>query len=152
MDPIADFFIRIKNGYRAKKPAVLIPFSQLKAEITRVLEARGYIGAIEKKGRKVRKFLEIGLLYPDGAPALGGVRLISKPSRRIYLKRNEIRPVRQGHGLPGGDERGGCAEGGRRRRRDRGSMVTPTNYEFHRITNAERRTVGIRNSILIRNS
>ncbi|OHA09555.1 MAG: 30S ribosomal protein S8 [Candidatus Sungbacteria bacterium RIFCSPLOWO2_01_FULL_60_25] len=99
MDPIADFFIRIKNGYRAKKPAVLIPFSQLKAEITRVLEARGYIGAIEKKGRKVRKFLEIGLLYPDGAPALGGVRLISKPSRRIYLKRNEIRPVRQGHGL-----------------------------------------------------
>ena len=99
MDPIADFFIRIKNGYRAKKPAVLIPFSQLKAEITRVLEARGYIGAIEKKGRKVRKFLELELKYPDGVPALGGVRLISKPSRRIYTKKSEIRPVRQGYGL-----------------------------------------------------
>ena len=99
MDPIADLFIRIKNGYRAKKATVLVPFSQLKAEIARVLEARGYLGAAEKKGRKVRKFLELELTYPDGVPALDDIRLISKPSRRMYIKKSEIRPVRQGHGL-----------------------------------------------------
>src|SRR3989344_5042288 len=99
MDPIADLFIRIKNGYRAKKVTVLVPFSQLKAEIARVLEARGYLGAAEKKGRKVRKFLELELTYPDGVPALDDIRLISKPSRRMYIKKSEIRPVRQGHGL-----------------------------------------------------
>lgn len=99
MDPVSDFFIRIKNGYRAKAASVVIPFSQLKGEIARVLEARGYIGAMEKKGRKVRKFLEIELKYPDGMNALTDVRLISKPSRRMYIKKSEIRPVRQGHGM-----------------------------------------------------
>lgn len=99
MDPVSDLFIRIKNSYRAKKPTVVVPFSEFKAEIARVLAARGYIGAVEKKGRKVRKFLELELKYREGAPALADVRLISKPSRRIYIKKEEIRPVRQGHGL-----------------------------------------------------
>lgn len=99
MDPISDLFIRIKNGYRAKKPMVIVPFSAFKAEIARVLAARGYIGAAEKRGRKVRKFLELELRYSGGAPALADVRLISKPSRRIYVTKDIIRPVRQGHGL-----------------------------------------------------
>ena len=99
MDAVSDFFIRIKNGYRAKKAMVVVPHSKLKAEIARVLQARGYVGAVEKKGRRVRKFLELELRYPSNAPALESVRLISKPSRKMYLKKNEIRPVRQGFGL-----------------------------------------------------
>ena len=99
MDSVSDFFIRIKNGYRAKKAMVVVPHSKLKAEIARVLQARGYVGEVEKKGRRVRKFLELELRYPSNAPALESVRLISKPSRKIYLKKDEIRPVRQGFGL-----------------------------------------------------
>ena len=98
-DPLSDFFIQIKNGYRARKGAVVVPFSNLKSEIARVLEARKYIGSYEKKGRKVRKFLELKLLYDDGKPSLTEVRLLSKPSRRLYVGVDKIRPVRQGHGL-----------------------------------------------------
>lgn len=98
MDPVSDFFTRIKNGYRARKTTVVVPHSALKAEIARLLAARGYLEAVEKKGRKVRKFLELKLRYRGAVPALTGVTLISKPSRRIYLKRGEIRLPRQGFG------------------------------------------------------
>ncbi len=71
----------------------------MKESIARVLEARGYIAGYEKKGRKIRKFLDITLRYDDGAPALEGVRRVSKASRRLYAGTSEIRRVRQGHGL-----------------------------------------------------
>ena len=98
MDPVSDFFTRIKNGYRARKTTVVVSHSDLKAEIARLLAGRGYLEAVEKKGRKVRKFLELTLRYRGAVPALTDVTLISKPSRRIYLKRGEIRLPRQGFG------------------------------------------------------
>ena len=99
MDPISDFFTRIQNAYRAKKSTVVVPYSNLKSEIARLLEERGYILGFERKGRKVRKFLEITLRYEAGAPAMSAMRRISKPSRRLYVAKGEIRPVRQGFGL-----------------------------------------------------
>lgn len=99
MDTIADFFVRIKNGYRSGAETVAVPFSKMKAEISRVLESRGYVGGSEKKGRKARKFLEVTLRYDDKTPALTSIRRISKASRRLYVKRDTLRPVRQGFGM-----------------------------------------------------
>lgn len=99
MDPIADFLTRIKNGYRAKKSSVIIPYSRIKDDMVRILEARNFIAGVEKKGRKVRKFLEVKLRYENSSPALSNARRVSRPSRRLYLRRGEIRPVRQGFGI-----------------------------------------------------
>lgn len=98
-DPISDFFTRIKNGYRAKKASVLVPYSAMKEHLAAVLEERNYIAGFEKRGRKVRKFLDIKLRYDDTVPALTDARRISKPSRRLYVTKDAIRPVRQGFGL-----------------------------------------------------
>ena len=99
MDPIADMFTRLRNGYRAKKATVILPYSKIKEGILRLLAAKHYISDMEKKGRKVRKFLEVGLRYDGVSPALTHIRRLSKPSRRLYLRKDEIRPVRQGFGL-----------------------------------------------------
>lgn len=98
-DPISDFFTRIKNGYRARKDSVLVPYSKMKDEIARLLEARGYIAGSEKKGRKVRKFLEIKLRYEGKEPALLDYQRVSRPSQRLYTNARAIRAVRQGTGL-----------------------------------------------------
>jgi len=98
-DPVGDMIVRIKNAYRAKKESVLIPHSNLKEALAKVLKGRGYIGDIERKGRKIRKFLEISLKYDDGAPALTGARRVSKPSRRMYVKSADLKPVKYGHGI-----------------------------------------------------
>ena len=98
-DPIADFFNRIRNGYAAKNAAVLIPYSKLKEEIARLLQAKRSIARSEKKGRKIRKFLEVHLRYDGTKPAIRGVKRISRPSRRLYIKASDIRSVRQGFGF-----------------------------------------------------
>lgn len=99
MDPISDFLNRIKNGCRAQKTSVIAPYSKIKGEIAKILEEKKYIAGAEKKGRKVRKFLEVKLLYEDRTPAISGVKRVSKPSRRAYWSKDEIRPVRQGFGV-----------------------------------------------------
>ena len=104
MDTISDFFIRIKNAYLVKKDRVVIPFSKIKYEMAKILEQRGFISAIRKK-KKVKKggfeqlFLDLKLKYDDDIPSFEDVKLISKPGRRIYLNKTEIRPVREGYGI-----------------------------------------------------
>lgn len=97
-DPIADMIIRIKNAGATHKEATSFPYSKLKHEICTVLEKEGFIGDIAKKGKKVVKTLEVGILYANGHPRIQNVRRVSKPSRRIYRKVGEIRKVKQGFG------------------------------------------------------
>lgn len=98
-DPIGDMLVRIKNGYRARKALVVVPHSGLKEQIAKILEARGFLSAMEKKGKRARKFLELTLSYRDGVPSLHEAKRVSKPSRRIYRKAKEIRPVKYGRGV-----------------------------------------------------
>ncbi len=98
-DPISDFLICIKNGYRAGKSSVVVPYSKMREGIAGILEGRKYIEGFEKKGRKVRKYMEVKLCYDGKRPALEGVRRVSKPSRRLYVSKDKIKPVRQGFGL-----------------------------------------------------
>src|SRR5438046_9168645 len=42
-DPIADFLARVRNGTRAQKSEVLVPYSKIKAELARILKDEGYI-------------------------------------------------------------------------------------------------------------
>ena len=97
-DPISDMIIRIQNAYRARKESVVIPFSKLKFEIATALEKEGYIKGVAKKGKKVTKAIELGLVYEGGKPLVQGVKRVSKPSRRVYQKASEIRPVKNGYG------------------------------------------------------
>ena len=89
-DPIADMFIRLQNAYRAGHESLTLPHSKVKAEIARVLKEEGYVADFEKKGKKVRKFLELQLKYSSGIPALLGIRRVSKSSRRLYVKKDGI--------------------------------------------------------------
>ena len=106
MDTISDFFITIKNAYLAKKDRAVIPFSKMKYEMARILEEKGFVSAVRKKRKKGKNleskeflYLEVKLKYEDGVPAMSGVRLVSKPGRRIYLKKDKIRQVRSGYGV-----------------------------------------------------
>jgi len=98
-DPVADFINRLKNAGAVKHATVSIPFSNLKAAIAEKLKEAGYVANTEKKGKKVKKTLEVALKYDAaGKSVIKGVKRVSKPSRRIYRSTLEIRPVRQGHG------------------------------------------------------
>lgn len=91
MDPISDMFIRIKNAQKAGHESLQFPYSQFKYKILKVIERGGFIGKVEKKGKRVKKILEVKLLYKNGSPLVSGTKLISKPSRRIYSSYKDLR-------------------------------------------------------------
>ena len=98
-DPIADLITRLKNAGAVKHANVSVPFSNFKLAIAEKLKEQGFVKAVEKKGKKVKKTLDIVLAYDaSGAPRIHGVKRISKPGRRMYKSVFEIRPVRYGHG------------------------------------------------------
>ena len=99
-DPIADFLIRIKNAGYAKRPSVVVPFSKMKFAIAEVLQTKGFIGEVAKKGKTTPRFLSINLLYEaNGRPKVNDVKRISKPSRRLYEKAKNIKSYRSGFGM-----------------------------------------------------
>lgn len=104
-DPISDMIIRIKNAGRAGLVSVVMPHSQLKEEIAKALLRAGYVSSVEKKGKKIKKYLELGLAYAQSAehgprrPKVFDVKRISKPSRRVYQSVHEMRPMRGEYGI-----------------------------------------------------
>ncbi|MCP6719600.1 MAG: 30S ribosomal protein S8 [Patescibacteria group bacterium] len=99
MDPIADMLTSIRNAQSVSKETVKVPFSKLKFEIAKILEKEGFINKAERKGKKIKKFIEIDLKYEDKTAVISGLRKVSKPGQRIYISSKEIRPVRSGYGI-----------------------------------------------------
>lgn len=94
-DPIADLLIRLQNASRVGHTAVTMPFSRMKHAVAEVLAKEGYVEAPSHKNYS----LVIPLRYAAGAPAITGVKRLSKPSRRTYLGVRDVRSVKRGHGL-----------------------------------------------------
>lgn len=99
-DPIANMIISMKNGAMVSKETVVIPFSKLKHAIAQCLKDSGYLLEVSKKTEKKNiPVLELTLAYPNGVSRIHDVKRISKPSRRMYMGVQDIRPVKNGHGM-----------------------------------------------------
>lgn len=103
-DPLADMFNRINNAQSVSKATVDIPFSKLKYEVAKILEKENFIEKIEKPKGKISskeegKFLKIFLRYKDKIPTISEIKTISRPSQRIYVKSDKIKPIKGGYGV-----------------------------------------------------
>jgi len=99
-DPVADFIIRIKNGYLVRKKLIEIPWSKMKEKMAEMLVKEGFLKNAQVKSEKGKfKTLELELKYEGKKPALTEVKRISKPGVRIYAKVNKIPRVRLGVGI-----------------------------------------------------
>jgi len=98
-DPIADMLTRIRNAAKAKFNSVDIPGSKLKIEIAKVLKEEGYIRNFKFIQDQKQGILRIYLKYGQAnTPAIMGLSRISKPSRRVYVRVQDIKPVLNGLG------------------------------------------------------
>jgi small subunit ribosomal protein S8 len=98
-DTIGDFIIQLKNAGMVGKQTVSLPYSKLKHAIADKLVAEGYLVKADKDGKKAGKSLEVTLKYTEkGAHAIAGVKRISKPGRRLYIKSSEVYPIKFGKG------------------------------------------------------
>lgn len=89
----------IKNAQAVKKPNLKVPFSKMDMAVLEVLEKAGFIEKAEKKGRMPKRIIDITLKYQNERPGIEGTRLVSKPSRKLYISYKNLREVRQGYGI-----------------------------------------------------
>src|SRR3989344_2999842 len=76
---------QLKNAQAAKKENIKVFFSKINETIAKILTANNFIDSIEKKGRGVKRILDIKLKYEKGIMAIKGIKV--------------IRPVKQGYGI-----------------------------------------------------
>ncbi len=99
-DPVADYLTRIRNAQMAKKPWVDIPSSILKSRISYILKEehfiRDYILIKDDIQGKLRIFLNYDY---NGDPVIKGIKRVSTPGCRRYVKSDSIPRVLNGMGI-----------------------------------------------------
>lgn len=98
-DPIADMLTRIRNGQRARKQSVFMPFSKLKEAIAKVLKEEGYIESYTVESRENKPTLTVELKYYAGEPVIELIKRVSRPGLRIYRGTKDIPSVMNGLGV-----------------------------------------------------
>ncbi len=89
---------KIRNAALAKKDTLVVPFSNFDYNVAKLLAERGYLKDVQKKTSGNKKFIEIKLSYKNSSPSISGFKIISRPSRHVYLRKDKVRRVRQGYG------------------------------------------------------
>lgn len=98
-DPIGDMLTRIRNASNAKHDSVSMPTSKIKKEIAKILTEEGYVSGFEEVKGDSFDLLKIDLKYKrDKQQAITGIRRISKPGLRVYVRSDQIPKVLSGLG------------------------------------------------------
>jgi len=99
-DPIADMLTRIRNGNHAKHESVDIPASNIKKELANILLSEGYIKGFDVIEDGKQGLIRVELKYTDDkGRVITGIKRISKPGLRVYVKQDEIPRVLGGLGI-----------------------------------------------------
>ena len=99
-DPIADMLTRIRNAHIAKHDSVVIPASNMKKAIAKILLDEGFIKAVDMIDDGLQGQIKVTLKYAQGKESvIKGLKRISKPGLRVYAKKDEIPKVLSGLGI-----------------------------------------------------
>ena len=96
-DPIADMLTRIRNAQIARHDATVMPASNTKKAIAKILLEEGYIKAYDVIDDGLQGQIKVTLKYVNGksTPVIAGLKRISKPGLRVYARCEEL-PNQQG--------------------------------------------------------
>ena len=99
-DPIADMLTRIRNASSARHDKVDIPASRIKKSISQILKEEGFIRDFELVKEGPQGTLRVYLKYgPNREKVISGIRRISRPGLRVYVKRDDVPKVLGGLGV-----------------------------------------------------
>jgi small subunit ribosomal protein S8 len=99
-DPIADMLTRIRNAIMARHDSVLVPASRTKIAIVKVLKEEGFIKDYEVLRDSPQRTIRVHLSYLDKKePVLTGIKRVSRPGLRVYVRKGEIPRVYGGLGI-----------------------------------------------------
>ena len=99
-DPIADMLTRIRNTTTARHDRVEMPHSRLKEHIAAVMKSEGYLDDVRLSEGDGPRMLTLVLRYGrERESAIDGLRRVSTPGRRVYVRHDRIQRVCSGMGI-----------------------------------------------------
>ncbi|MEG1525258.1 MAG: 30S ribosomal protein S8 [Clostridia bacterium] len=99
-DTIADMLTRVRNALIARHETVDVPASTTKKAIAKILHDEGYIKGFEITEDGVKKTIHITLKYgPNKQRVIVGIKRISRPGLRVYVRKDELPKVLGGIGI-----------------------------------------------------
>lgn len=87
---VADFILRIKNASLANRKEVTMPYSNINKSIAKVLKKEGFLADTKEEEVDGKRVLRVQVRYERRKPVVTGVKVVSKPSLRVYVGAKEI--------------------------------------------------------------
>ena len=98
-DPIADMLTCIRNALQAGHRRVDVPASRMKSNILGVMHRESFIRSFKSIPDDKQGILRVYLKYTEeNRPVIRGIKRVSTPGRRVYVKKDEVPRVLRGLG------------------------------------------------------
>lgn len=98
-DPIADMLSRIRNAIAVRKHEIVLPHSNVKESVAKLLKDNRFISDIKVTDATVGKTLHIVINSENENARITEIVRMSTPGRRLYSGSDKIPTVKRGRGL-----------------------------------------------------
>lgn len=98
-DNIADSLTRIRNAATRRLDTTVLLHSKTIEAMVSILVDKGYLESYSVKEEGVKKTIKVVLKYDEkGFTVINEMKKISKPGRRVYKSKDEIRTFKNNYG------------------------------------------------------
>lgn len=98
-DLISDSLTRIRNAAMRRLDVTTLVHSKVVEAVVAILADKGYIESFNVVENGVKKTINVVLKYDDnGRTVINEVKRVSKPGRRVYKGKDELKRFKNGYG------------------------------------------------------
>lgn len=99
-DIIADSLTRLRNASMRRLEVTTLYYAKIVVSILEVFKAKGFIKDYNIINKENKQFISVQLAYNErGFSVISEIKRISKPGRRVYKGRNELKKFKNGYGV-----------------------------------------------------
>ena len=98
-DVISDSLTRIRNASMRRLENTKLLHSKVIEALVKIFQNKGYIESFNVIEEDKKKFISVVLKYDEnGASVINEIKRVSKPGRRVYRGKEEIKRFKNGYG------------------------------------------------------
>ncbi|AWK61399.1 30S ribosomal protein S8 [Helicobacter cinaedi] len=98
-DIIADSLTRIRNASMRRLEVTTLYYAKIVVSILEVFKAKGFIKDYKVNDKDGKQSIMVQLTYDErGKSVINEIKRISKPGRRVYKARSELKRFKNGYG------------------------------------------------------
>lgn len=98
-DIIADSLTRLRNASMRRLESTTLYYAKIVVSILEVFKEKGFVKGYNINDKDGKQSILVQLAYDErGKSAINEVKRISKPGRRVYKSRSELKRFKNGYG------------------------------------------------------